>query len=67
MYSKYLYMIGAVIFLVGSLRIFILKKFEFRYYSALELGNYLYILSMIFSQYDFFILAIYFFYLYKKQ
>jgi len=58
----YYYLLASILFFVGAIRVFILKKFEFRYYESLDLGQYVYLVSIFFL-----IIGIYFFQLYKKE
>jgi len=51
------YLISSVIFIIGAVRIYIIKKFEFRYYNALELGEFSTLISILFL-----LLGIYFMY-----
>jgi len=61
MFFKYYYLLGSIIFFIGSYRVIIYKKYEFIYYNSLNLDNWSYPIGVIF-----FIIGIYFFSLFLK-
>lgn len=59
---RYYYLLASILFFIGAIRVFMLKRFEFKYYEPLKLGEYTYLVSILFL-----IIGIYFFQLYKNK
>jgi uncharacterized membrane protein len=45
---RYYYLLFSIVFFIGSIRVYYFKKYEFRYYQDLYLGDYAYIVSIFF-------------------